>query len=328
MNKPFLRIFLKRIFSSLLTLFLLISFVFILIRLSPGDPTQKYLSPEFSPELKVKIAEEFNLDQPVLSQYKSFILNIFKGDLGISYNFRQPVLTVIWQFFSFTLVFAALSFILQLVISYLMAIRSVRKAGLSFDRIVTKASIVVYATPAFVLGVFLIFLLSVNIDLFPSSGLKSLDHDSFSFLGKLVDYLKHLALPIITLSAAGIAMFYKYLRENMEDVYNQNFILQLRASGYEEKIILKKHIIPNAIKPLISVAGIELGILLGGALITEVIFGLPGMGRLMMDSISTHDYPLVVGCALVAGFVMIFSNFVADLIKIKIDKRLIKGLMN
>lgn len=210
----------------------------------------------------------------------------------------------------------------------MLALRSVRNAGSIFDKVLNKISIIVYATPAFVLGVFLIFLLSVNIDLFPSSGLKSLDNDSFSFIGKILDYLKHLALPLITLSSAGIAVFYKYLRENIEDVYGQNFILHLKASGYADKVILRKHVIPNAVRPLISIAGIELGMLLGGALITEVIFGLPGMGRLMMDSIFSRDYPLVIGCALVAGFMMIFSNFIADLIKIKIDKRMIKGLMN
>jgi len=123
-------------------------------------------------------------------------------------------------------------------------------------------------------------------------------------------------------------MFYKYLRDSLEEVYQQNFILNLRASGYDEKIILIKHVMPNALQPLISIAGIELGILLGGALITEVIFGLPGMGRLMMDSIFSRDYPLVTGCAFTAGLLMIISNFIADLIKMKLDKRMIRGLMN
>ena len=176
------------------------------------------------------------------------------------------------------------------------------------------------------LGVFLIFIFSAKINLFPSSGLKSLDFDSFSFLGQIWDYIVHLVLPLITLSLAGIAMFYKYLRDNLEEVYQQNFILNLRASGFDEKIILKKHVLPNAVRPLISIAGIELGILLGGTL--EVIFSLPGMGRLMMDSIFSRDYPLIVGCALTAGLLMIITNFAADLIKMKLDKRMIKGLMN
>ncbi|MFB3057123.1 MAG: ABC transporter permease, partial [Ignavibacteriaceae bacterium] len=251
-----------------------------------------------------------------------------KGDLGISYNYRMPVLSVVWQFLSFTLLFASLSFLIQIIISFYLSIKSIRKKGTAFDKVVSKLSLIVYATPAFVLGVFLIYLFSVQLNLFPSSGSKSLDFDSFSIAGKIGDYFWHLTLPIITLSSAGIAMFYKYLRDNLDETYQQPFILNLRASGYDEKVILIKHALPNAIRPLISVAGVELGILLGGALITEIIFGLPGMGRLMMNSIFERDYPLVIGCALTAGLIIIISNFIADLLKMKLDKRMIKGLMN
>jgi peptide/nickel transport system permease protein len=328
MNKDLLNALTKRIISSVATLLLLISFLFILIRLSPGDPTQKFLSADFSPELRQKVNASFKLDQPITEQYVNFLANIFQGDFGVSYDYRQPVFTVVWQFFSFTLVFATLSFLIQIILSYYLALKSIRKNGGGFDKFLSKSSLVVYATPSFVLGVFLIFIFSAKINLFPSSGLKSLDFDSFSFLGQIWDYIVHLVLPLITLSLAGIAMFYKYLRDNLEEVYQQNFILNLRASGFDEKIILKKHVLPNAVRPLISIAGIELGILLGGTLITEVIFSLPGMGRLMMDSIFSRDYPLIVGCALTAGLLMIITNFAADLIKMKLDKRMIKGLMN
>jgi peptide/nickel transport system permease protein len=215
-----------------------------------------------------------------------------------------------------------------MVISFYLAIKSVRNNGGRFDKTVSKLSVIIYATPAFVLGVFLIYVFSVKLNLFPSSGSKSLDYDSFSFFGKVGDYFWHLTLPLITLSSAGIAMFYKYLRDNLEETYQQPFIINLRASGYDEKVILKKHVLPNAIKPLISVAGIELGMLLGGVLITEIIFGLPGMGRLMINSIFARDYPLVIGCTLTAAFLMVLTNFVADLLKMKLDKRMIKGLMN
>ncbi len=135
-------------------------------------------------------------------------------------------------------------------------------------------------------------------------------------------------MPLITLTAAGVALFYKYIKESMDDVLHQTFVINLRASGVNENIILRKHVIPNALRPLISVAGVELGILLGGALITEVIFSLPGMGRLTVDSIFSRDYPLVIGCVFTAGAVMILANFLADIIKLKIDKRLIKGILN
>jgi peptide/nickel transport system permease protein len=135
-------------------------------------------------------------------------------------------------------------------------------------------------------------------------------------------------LPLITLSAAGVAMFYKYIKESIDEVKNQTFIINLRSTGLDDKIILRNHIVPNAIKPLISVAGVELGIILGGTLVTEVIFSLPGMGRLAIDSILTRDYPMVIGCVFTAGAAMILANFLADIIKLKVDKRLIKGILN
>lgn len=328
MNKDILKALTKRIVSSVVTLLLLVSFLFILVRLSPGDPTQKFLSPDFSPDLKQQVMANFKLDQSITDQYLNFVVNIFRGDFGVSYDYRMPVLSVVWQFLSFTLVFASISFVIQIFLSYYLALKSIKKSGGLLDKLLSKSSLVFYATPSFVLGVFLIFIFSVKIDVFPSAGLKSLDFDSFSFAGKLWDYLVHLTLPLITLSLSGVAMFYKYLRDNLEEVYRHDFILNLRASGFSESTILKKHVLPNAVRPLISVAGIELGILLGGTLITEVIFGLPGMGRLMMTSIFSRDYPLVVGCAFIAGLLMIITNFIADLVKMKIDKRMIKGLMN
>lgn len=328
MNRKFIKAIIRRIISSAITLFLLISFIFVLVRLSPGDPSQKFLSAKFSPELVQKVVSSFNLDRPITEQYLSFVKNIFTGDFGYSYNYKLPVLSVVWQYLSFTLIFASISFIIQIVFSFYFALKSFSNAGNKLDKVITKLSLFIYATPAFVLGVFLIYLFSVQLDLFPSSGLRSLDFDSFSTVGKLGDYLIHLTLPLITLSAAGIALFYKYLRDNLEEVYQQDFILFLRSGGTDEKTIIWKHVIPNAIRPLISIAGIEFGILLGGTLITEVIFSLPGMGRLTINSIMSRDYPLIIGCTFAAGALMIFSNLIADLIKMKIDKRLAKGLLN
>jgi peptide/nickel transport system permease protein len=137
-----------------------------------------------------------------------------------------------------------------------------------------------------------------------------------------------MVLPLVTLSLGGIIVFYKYLRDNLVEVYNKSFVENLRMHGFSEKEITKKHVIPNAISPLISVAGVELGLLFGGALITEVIFSLPGMGRLTVNAILSRDYPLVIGCTFIAGILVIITNLVADLIKAKLDKRLVKGIIN
>ena len=133
---------------------------------------------------------------------------------------------------------------------------------------------------------------------------------------------------MITLSLAGIAVLYKYLRDNFDSIKYSSFIINLRANGTSENEIFKKHLLPNAIQPLISIAGIEFGILLGGALLTEVIFSLPGMGRLTVGAILNRDFPLVIACSFIAGLMMILSNLFADLIKIKMDKRFIKELIS
>jgi peptide/nickel transport system permease protein len=258
-------------------------------------------------------------------QYIGFLESAVRGDLGISYNFRRDVVSVVLDYLPFTILFVTISFIIQMIISFGLAVKSVKKINGFLDRILSKLTLFFYAAPVFVTGVFLVFIFSELLNIFPSSGLKSYDFQELSFIEKVFDYLLHLFLPIITLSFIEIAIFYKYLRDNLEDVYNKLFVLNLRANAVPEKTILYKHIIPNAVNPLITIAGIELGIMLGGTLITEVVFGLPGMGRLTIDSILTRDYPLVIGCSLVAGALIVFVNLIADIIKAMLDKRLLEG---
>jgi peptide/nickel transport system permease protein len=315
----------KRIFSSIIILFLIITFIFFLVRLSPGDPTSKFISPTLSPQLAEKVKESLNLNQPLHMQYIGFLESAVRGDLGISYNFRRDVVSVVLDYLPFTILFVTISFIIQMIISFGLAVKSVKKINGFLDRILSKLTLFFYAAPVFVTGVFLVFIFSELLNIFPSSGLKSYDFQELSFIEKVFDYLLHLFLPIITLSFIEIAIFYKYLRDNLEDVYNKLFVLNLRANAVPEKTILYKHIIPNAVNPLITIAGIELGIMLGGTLITEVVFGLPGMGRLTIDSILTRDYPLVIGCSLVAGALIVFVNLIADIIKAMLDKRLLEG---
>jgi peptide/nickel transport system permease protein len=317
---------LKRLISSAVTILLLVTFIFFLVRISPGDPTQKYLSPELSPELAQKVSESFNLNEPVIEQYLSFITNLVQGDFGYSYNYRIPVWDVIWEYLPFTIIFASIVFIFQILISFLLAIYSVKHVNSIVDRLLTKISMLLFVTPVFVTGLFLVLIFSVQLNLLPTSGLSSFSSADNNFFNRIFDYAVHLILPLLTLSLGGIAVFYKYLRDNIVNIMEEPFVLNLRANGYSENIILLRHVIPNAINPLISIAGIEFGLLLGGTVITEVIFALPGFGRLMINSIFLRDYPLIVGCSFIAAIVIIFSNFAADLIKFKIDKRMFQEI--
>jgi peptide/nickel transport system permease protein len=328
MRKSFGRLVFIRVFSSLLILFFLITFLFFLLRISPGGPEQKFISPQLKPELMQSVRESFNLDKPVYQQYSSFLINLVKGDFGVSYNYRKPVFDVIMDYLPFTLSFALIVVVVQLLLGFLLSFISISKINSRTDRFISKFTLLLYSVPTFVAGVFLIYIFSEKINIFPSSGLKSINYNEMNFAAQFFDYLIHLLLPVITLSLGGVAVYYRYLRDNLEEIYNKPFILNLRASGLSEKEITLKHIIPNAVNPLITVTGIDLGLLLSGALITEVIFGLPGMGRLTVTAILTRDYPLVLGCTFIAGVFIIITNLAADLLKAKIDKRLIKGILS
>lgn len=328
MNRKMTFVITKRLITSVVTLFLLITFVFFLVRFAPGDPSQKYLSPGLDPHLMKTVKESFQLNSPVHIQYISFLTNIVQGDLGVSYDYRMPVISVIGDYLPFTIIFSSLSFIIQIILSLYFAIIAAKNLNGRFDRIFSRLMMISYSTPTFVLGVILVFIFSVKLDVFPLSGLHSIDSENMNTASGFFDLLKHMILPFLTLSLVEVSIFYKYLRDNLTEVFNKTFIMNLRASGMNEKKLLIKHVIPNAISPLISVAGIELGILLGGTLIIEVIFSLPGMGRLTVNSILTRDYPLVIGCTLVSGFMMITANLLADIVRVKLDKRFLIGALN
>jgi peptide/nickel transport system permease protein len=326
MKKQVLKLLLKRLLASLIVLFFMISLLFFLLRISPGDPSQKFISPELSVELASKVRESFHLNSPLLEQYSVFLSNLIKGDFGISYTYRISVSRVIAEYLPFTIFFSFTSFIVQICTAFFLAITAVKKKHGLLDNFASKLSLIFFSIPSFVLGVILIFFFSEILEFFPSSGLKSYENESLPFFLKLADYMKHLTLPFITLSVGGIAVFFKYLRDNLNEIFNKSFVLNLRANGFDESVITLHHIIPNALAPLVSIAGVELGLLLSGTLITEVVFGLPGMGRLTINAILTRDYPLILGCTFIAGVMVLLSNLAADLVKMKIDKRLLKGI--
>ncbi len=316
----------KRIVCSLIVLFLLITFLFFLLRISPGEPYQKFISPDLNPKLAAMVRESFNLDSSLLTQYKSFVFNLARGNLGISYTYRIPVIKVISEYFPFTFMFSFISFIIQIVTAFGLAYVSVKKIRGKLDRTISETSLVFYALPSFVVGVLLIYIFSVTFNILPSSGFESFETSTFSFWGRISDYISHMILPTITFSLPFIAEYFKYLRDNLEEVRLKPFVENLRANGIGENTIMWKHIIPNAVSPLISIAGVEFGLLFSGALIVEVIFSLPGMGRLTVNAIFARDYPLIVGCTFISGVLVIFANLVADVVHALIDKRLIKSV--
>lgn len=326
MNILFYKLIIKRIFHSIIILFLLITVVFFLIRIAPGDHSQKFISPNFNKELSEQIKNNYGLNKSLSEQYLLFIKNMFTGNFGISYEYRESVINVLKRFLPFSVIFALLAISLQLIISIQLARISILNKNKFIDKIISQTMILFFAVPTFVWGLFLVFIFSVKLNLLPSSGLQTIGGESKNIFFVLTENAKHLILPLLTISIPGAAVFYRYIRDNIESIYESQFIISLRANGVCEKNIIKKHLIPNSIIPVISTAGIEMGILFGGALITEVIFSLPGMGRLTVQSILMRDYPMVIGVVLCVGALIIITNFIAEVVSIIIDKRNIKVL--
>ncbi|MCF8264821.1 MAG: ABC transporter permease [Melioribacteraceae bacterium] len=305
-----------RFINSFIVLFLLATFIFFMIRLAPGDPTQKFVSAEASPALIENLKKSYGINDSLSEQYLNFLQETLSLNFGYSFSYRTPVIDVIKPAFSFTAFFAAIVFVFQFGLGLILALFITNTSNSKIEKVADNLGILLFSIPSFVIALFLLQIFSVKLGILPQGGLKSYDFHSFGLLNKFFDYTSHLILPIVTLSFAGIALFYKYFKDSLKANYQTDYVLFLRSIGTKEKSILRDHVLPNSIIPSISIAGITLGLLFNGALITEYIFELPGMGRLTMNAIFARDYPLVMGTTFVAGFCVIVINFLADLLKI------------
>lgn len=304
------------------------SVMFLLVRIAPGDPSLKLINPKMNKYHAKQIEESYKLKENLLEQYTAYIVNTMSGNLGISYNHRKPVTDVIFDYLPFTLMFTGISFIFQLsVCLFLIWFIHTRLHGF-WDNFFSSLSLYFYITPVFVTGVLMVFIFSVLLGLFPSSGTSDLFLSTSNPFVILADKIHHLILPIVTISLVEIAIYYKYLRASIEKTMTETFVVYQKRKGLSKARLFFSHILPNSIDSLIAVAGFEIGVLLGGTLIVEVIFGLPGMGRLTVSAIASRDYPLILGCTIFSGVFILIANFIADLIRGLIDKRKLRTLLN
>ncbi|MBM4175919.1 MAG: ABC transporter permease [Ignavibacteria bacterium] len=317
----FLRRFLRRIFASAVMLIALITIVFFLVRLVPGDPTHQYYSPKLGSELADRVKVQFGLDQPVHVQFLKWFGNLAAGDLGYSISFRKPVIDVILTALPVTLTLAVLALIFQMFLGILFGTLAGANPNSKLDNTINIGSLVIYCAPSFLIGLFLIYFGSVKLGLFPTSHLHSTEYEDFSAVNQFLDFLHHIFLPVLTLTITSAAFTTRFVRESLSNVLSQPFITALRSTGMGERKLVLSHALPNSLLPLITLLGIEIGSLLSGALITETIFSLPGLGRLTVDAIFSRDYPLVIGCTLISGFLVITGNFIADMLHAKLDAR-------
>lgn len=298
----------------------LVTIVFFLSRLLPGDATTVFLSPNISPAILEQLKSQFGLERPVSEQYIHWMRSAFTGDLGYSFSYNQPVLSVIGRVFPNSVALGLAALVIEIGLGVLLALPVFVWEGKKAEQLIANATLAVYTLPSFWIGVVLLLVFSYGLGLLPSSQMYSSGISSSE--GTFFDLLKHLILPALTAAIPAAAGFARYLRSSVKTVMNQDYVLMARSMGLSNKRIFRSYILPNAAAPMVSLIGIEIGMLLTGVLVTETLFAWPGMGRLTVAAIGSRDYPLILGCTIVAGVVVIVGNLLADLVNALIDPRI------
>lgn len=296
--------------------------VFFAIRLVPGDAITAMLGTEgglLTPAQRASLAAYFGLDQPIIVQYGRWLGGLFQGNLGISTTYGQPVLPVILARFPLTLELALLSMLVALVVGIPAGVFAATHNERPSDLLVRLLAMLGQSTPSFVIGLVLIYLLSVYVHVLPPMGsFTPLSVDPLGNLGQMI-------LPAITLGFAFAASVTRISRSAMLDVLSDDYVRTARSKGVPQHWVVWRHALPNALIPVVTLSGVEFGYLLGGAVIVEQIFALPGLGRLTLDAISQRDYPLVEGAVLFIALNFLVVNLIVDLAYAALDPRIRLG---
>ena len=320
---------LERILSAILTMLVITIFVFVLMRIIPGDPVDTMMGKggNISVEEVQALEREFHLDLPVFTQLKNFLLGIFYGDLGISFRERRPVWDIITERIPATVELALGALLFSLIISIPIGIISAVKQNSLIDRLGMAFAFLGISAPAFWLGIVLIIIFAVRFSIFPVYGRITFAYKPIHITGMYVldsilsrnwpalkDSLMHLILPSISLGAAQAAVTTRILRSSMLEVLRADYITLARTKGLSEYVVITKHALRNALIPTVTVIGLQIGMLLGGNMIIETIFGWPGLGRLVVTSIFNRDFPVVQGAVMFYALTYVVANLIVDII--------------
>lgn len=298
------------------------SLVFFAIRLVPGDAITAMLGTEaglLTPAQRAALQAYFGLDKPWIVQYGHWFWGLLHGNMGISVTYGKPVLEVILQRFPLTLELALLSMVIALVIGVPAGVFAATRNERPADLVVRIGAMIGQSTPSFVFGLLIIYVLSAGFGVLPVMGaFTPIWQDPLANLGQLI-------LPAITLGAAFAASVTRIARSAMLDVLGEDYVRTARSRGAPARSVIWRHALPNALIPVVTLSGIEFGYLLGGAVIVEQIFALPGLGRMVLDAILQRDYALVQGAVLFVAFNFMIVNLAVDLAYFWLDPRIRAG---
>jgi peptide/nickel transport system permease protein len=316
---------LKRILLSL-PLLIGITFVsFVVIHLAPGEPVslQTDLNPRVSAASKAQLRHLYGLDEPLPLQYLKWVGRSFRLDFGRSFSpDGRKVTEKIAERIPITILLSLLEMLVILLVAIPIGILSATRQYSLFDKATTVFVFIGFAIPTFWLALLCMNLFGIHLGWLPISGLQSLDYARLSLGGKILDRLRHLILPVLVGSFGGLAGFSRYMRSNMLEIIRQDYIRTARAKGLAERTVIYKHALRNALLPVVTILGLSVPSLIGGGVIFETIFAIPGMGQLFYNSVMSRDYPVIMGILVIGAALTLLGNLLADISYALVDPRI------
>jgi peptide/nickel transport system permease protein len=304
-----------------------ITFVsFIVIHLAPGEPTelqQGDLSAQGDAEVRQLLRQEFGLDKPLPVQYWNWLVRVVRLDFGRSFApDGRPVLDKIAERLPITLLLNVIELLIIVVVAVPLGVASATRQYSLFDKVTTVFVFLGFATPDFWLALLLMILFGVQLGWLPISGLRSLNWEYLPAWKQPWDVMSHLILPVAVATFGGLAGFSRYMRQSMLEVIRQDYVQSARAKGLSERIVIGKHALRNAVLPLVTILALSLPGLIGGSVIVETIFAIPGMGQLMVQAVFERDYPVIMGNLVIVSVLTLAANLMADVVYGLVDPRI------
>lgn len=322
--------YLCRRFLGIVPTFLGITLIsFFVMHLAPGEPmaVQTDFNPKMTPEMRERLRAQYGLDKPLYIQYAQWLKGLVTLDLGKSFQAdRRPVWDKIKERLPITILVNFISMIFIFLVAIPLGIHSAVRRGGLFDKAVTVSVFALYAAPSFWIALLLMLFFGVYLGWLPISGIHSLmGYDQLNVFGKIWDWTKHLILPVLVSATGGLAGLSRYARSSMLEILRQDFILTARAKGLPESQVIYKHAFRNAMLPIITIFGLSIPGLIGGSVIFESIFAIPGIGQLMWTSVMARDYPVLMGNLVIVSALTLLGNLLADISYALADPRIRTG---
>ncbi|EEQ93970.1 ABC transporter permease [Brucella sp. ZJ1_1] len=323
--KQILALFRKRLAGSIIVLLIVIVGCFFMLESAPGDAVDAY-AVTFGGDAAT-IAEmraRWGLDQSIWHRLGAYLAALAQGNLGWSVSFNRPILDVILERLPNTLLLMGAATALSFAVGSLLGIVAGARPGSFRDRLLSVASLVLYAIPGFWLALVLVILFSIRLRWLPSSGIETIASGKQG-LARAGDIAVHLVLPVVSLAVIYLALYLRVMRAAMADIWRMDFVRALRARGISHSRIVLRHVVRNALLPLVTVLGLQAASMLGGSVVIESVFAVPGLGRLAQEAVASRDTPLLLGVILVSAIMVIVVNFLIDLVYLWLDPRIARG---